>query len=157
VNPAEILEQRRLEKRLTKEAVWSSAGMTSSEYQDVEDHGPEAFEVLRLHQLRRICACLDLDMVRLVDECLPAPFTGEFSREWARMRRNELILAARGRRGWTQDELADRIGFETVAVERMELEGAFLESWSVDLITELASVLGVPRTPLLTLGPEEDL
>ena len=156
MNPAEIIKQRRLEKGLKEKDVWSSAGMTQSEYQDVEWDESEAFTALPLKWLRRICAYLDLDMLALIDGCLPASTVGEVPEDWICLRRHKLIEAARLRRGWSQDELGDQIGFQTVAIERMERDGAFLESWPVDLITELASLLDVPRTLLLTLGHEGD-
>jgi len=60
-----------------------------------------------------------------------------------------MIRARRANLGLTQDQLGDLIGFETVAIVNMEKDPDFLESWSGELIVELAGYLEVPAQVLL--------
>jgi DNA-binding XRE family transcriptional regulator len=102
-----------------------------------------------LHALRSICAALGLDILTLFGiECHfcagNCPDADLF-----RLGRNELISRRREAVGLTREQLGDRIGFETTAIEEMERDPAFLEQWSVELILELAKELRIPEHALL--------
>ena len=65
--------------------------------------------------------------------------------------RNLLIEKKRKILKLTQDELGDRIGFETIAIKDMEIRPDFLESWSYELVAELSTILEIPIQILLNV------
>jgi len=149
MKPNELVRERREELGLREAEVASYAGLSRAEYRDIEHDEDEAFTVVQLGKLRAIATLLKLDILSMFAiECETqgddTSNIGLFSRP-----RNELISLRREALEFTREQLGDRIGFETIAVEGMERDPDFLERWSVELIQELAKALTLPVHVLL--------
>jgi len=134
---------------LTLADVAARSGLSWNEYFDVELHDDEAFTVVHLRHLKKLCEVLQLDLLDLLGiECA---FCGKQEQAAAMppVPRDELIRTRRVAFGLTQDQIGDLIGFYTVAIVDMENDPGFLERWSVELIVELAGYLEVPVQVLL--------
>jgi transcriptional regulator with XRE-family HTH domain len=147
--PNEIIRTRRELMGITKEEVASYASISLMEYYDIEGYGDEAYTVVPLGVMRSICKRLNLDLLSLfgIEDANHA--NDEMDISLFKLPRNELILHSRTKLGLSQDDLGDRIGFETVAVEDMERDPDFLERWSIELIQNLANALEIPVYLLL--------
>jgi DNA-binding XRE family transcriptional regulator len=131
--------------------------MTEPEYWDIEHHEDEGFTVAQLGKIRAIGRVLNLDILSIFG--IGCQFCANDISVLKQLfpPRNELISQRRMSLGLTRNQLGDRIGFETVAVEQMERDPDFLEQLSVELIGELAGVLELPvhallRVPCLKCG-----
>jgi hypothetical protein len=145
----EAIKEARTRVGLRDIDVAAHAGLSIDEYFDVEMHGDEAFTVVHLRHLKKLCEVLQLDLLDLFGiECA---FCGgqQHAARLAPTPRDELILARREALGLTPDQLGDLIGFETVAIKDMEKNPDYLEGWSVELVVELAGHLKVPAQVLL--------
>ena len=118
------------------------AGLSTAEYRDVEAYADEAFRVVHLGRLRALCKALGLDPLGLFGRP-----TG--TDEPRRGTRSEVVRSRRTALGLTQEQLADRIGFELSAIVDMEQDADFLDGWPVELVLELAEILGVPPRALI--------
>lgn len=65
------------------------------------------------------------------------------------MLRNELVLNRREELGISQAQLADVLGFDVDAIEQIEREPSYLESWSIELVVNLANALNLSPMVLL--------
>jgi len=145
----ELIRMRRKELGLREADVAAQAALGREAYRDIEWDENEAYTNVELLDLRAICKILGLDLLSMFDiECRfcssAAPTDDVFD-----LPRNDLIAQRRIALGLTRDQLADRIGFETIAVEQMEQDPDFLERWSVELIERLATELRTPPQALL--------
>ena len=83
---------------------------------------------------------------------MPCPFCcGAIVLDDYSLPRNVLIRKKRENKGLSADQLGDRIGFATVAVNNMEADPAFLETWALVYIQELAEAIDVPFQVLLAV------
>lgn len=96
-----------------------------------------------LHVVRQLCQILDINPFDLLG----------ISKDnaYADQKRNELIISQMKNLGISNEELADTMGFEVVTIEEMRTDPDFLETWTVDLIKELAGALQLPIQSLLRL------
>jgi len=126
-------------------------GLSVYEYGDIEQHRNEFFDVVHLRQARCLCEVLGLDPFAVFDlDC--AFCTGDtVPRDDFSLPRNELVRKMRVARRFSQDELGDEIGFETAAIENMENDPDFFESWSIELVSDLAAILKIPPQILLRI------
>jgi transcriptional regulator with XRE-family HTH domain len=145
----EIIEEARKRLGLTEDEVAERSGLSWNEYRDAEWHEDEARDVVHVRNLKLLVQALGLDLLELFDiECAlcgskaPADVAAGLSR-------SELVRQRREQLGLSQDQLGDRIGFETVAIVEMEKNADYLDGWSVDLVVELAGILSVPAQVLL--------
>jgi transcriptional regulator with XRE-family HTH domain len=149
VSVNDTIRDTRLRLGLTKDEVAARVGLSRNEYLDLELHDHEAFDVVRLRNMKEIAEVLQLDVLDLFGfECAFCE-RPELAAPGLHLSRADVLRHSREAVGLSQDDLADRIGFETLVVAQMESDPEFLESWSVGLCTELASVLGVPPQVLL--------
>ena len=139
----ETIKQARIACGLNDRELADHLGITISEYMDIEFHEDELASVVDLHVVRQLCQILQLDAYDLLripeDNCSTD------------QKRNELIISQMNKLGISNEDLADRIGFEVVAVEEMQADPDFLEKWTYNLIKELAKVLELPIQCLLRL------
>ncbi len=149
----EKIRLRREELGLTEAEVARHAGLSRSEYYDVEAYADEAFSVVELGNLRALCEALQMDPLALFDLGNSAGVVGDEAPGMKPLERNDLVRARRGALGMSEEQLADRIGFEVVAVNEMERNPAFLDGWPMQLIVELAAILGVPPRLLVNAQP----
>ncbi len=146
----ELLRDQRTRLGLTEAEVAGRAGLSLDEYRDVEQHEDEAVQVLRLRNLRLLCSVLALDPLDLFG--VPCAFCARTdSGLVSGGGRQEVVRSRRVALGWSQAELAERIGFEAGVVDDIERDPEYLEGWSVELVLSLAQVLGVPPQVLLNV------
>jgi transcriptional regulator with XRE-family HTH domain len=145
----EVIRARREELGLRAAEVAMAAGIGDDAYRDIESYEDEAFTTAQLQEIRSIFETLGLDLLSVFGiECRFC--TGQTTEiDLFDRPRNEVIAQRRSVLGLTREQLGDRIGFETVAIEEMEQDPAFLERWSIQLIEQLARELGLPVQPLL--------
>ena len=150
----ERIKLRRMELGVTDVALAKEVGLSIEEYSDVERHADELFSTVELHTAKKICESLKLDFFFLLKmRCAfceeGRPYSDEYSR-----RRDELIRIRRNQLGLTVEALGDCIGFETVAVNNMESDPNYLETWPVRFIDDLADALDVPLQILVSVKCE---
>jgi transcriptional regulator with XRE-family HTH domain len=134
---------------LTRTEVAHAIGAQYS-YYGIELHEGEIFET-PLEQVNKLCQILQgsiWDLFSLI--CEFCSHKTAFSAEFL-LPRNKLVRLRRLAKGWSTEELGDRIGFFTETVEEIEAAENYLDSWSFNLINELARLLGVPVHLLLSL------
>ena len=146
--PNQIIKRKRIAKGLGVQQVAALTGLSVHEYEDIEQHADEALGVVHLNKLKAVCAVLGLDLLSLSGTTC-AFCEGRADRDNWQSPRNIVIQRAREHLGLSKVELGDRIGFEEQAIVDMEQDPDYLEKWSVELIQELASILGVPIEVLL--------
>ncbi|GJL67547.1 MAG: hypothetical protein NPIRA06_01820 [Nitrospirales bacterium] len=137
------IKQGRLDCGLSDVELARRLGISIYEYGDIEFHDDELTSVVDLHVVRQLCQMLNIDPFDLL----------EISKDnaYADQKRNELIISQMKNLGISNEELADTIGFEVVAIEEMRDDPDFLEKWTFDLIKELAGALQLPIQSLLRL------
>jgi len=131
--------------------VATAVGMSIHEYSDIEQHADEFFTVTHLSEIRKLATLLGLEIADLVGLQCAFCVDGEAYSSDFLLDRSEIICKSRESKGMQVDELADRIGFDRIAVEQMEKDKGFLEAWSIELISKLASVIEVPLQILLDI------
>lgn len=145
-----LIKARREALELSCTQVSERIGLSASEYGDIEQYEDELFTVTQLHQIRKLCDVLGIQIIRLLDLtcsfCERTPFSSEYL-----LTRNELIEKRRNSLGLSQEVLSDEIGFEVITIENMEVREDFLEGWSFELIAELAKILKIPVQVLLAV------
>jgi transcriptional regulator with XRE-family HTH domain len=149
VSVNETIRTARLRLGLSENDVAGRAGLSWHEYFDLELHADEGIEVVHLKNMKRVAEVLHLDVLDLFGIRCAFCDHPERSVSGSHLCRNELVRQSREAMGLSQDDLANGIGFETVAVAQMESDPDFLESWSVGLVRELAGILAVPPQVLL--------
>jgi transcriptional regulator with XRE-family HTH domain len=145
----ERIRRRREELGFNLSEVARFARIGVDAYRDVERYENEAFAVATLGTMRAICGALTLDMLSLFNIICPPQQGDEVGQRDLELSRNVIISAQRNALGLTREELGNRIGFETIAIDQMENEPDFLEQWSIELIENLASELRLPICALV--------
>ena len=145
----ERIALRRKELGLTDVETARRCGLSISEYDDIERYAEEIFELVPLHSVKRLCDVLQVDFFDLFE--IPCAFCegGKSFVEEYRLPRSEVIRKRREAKGWSADELGDRVGFYEVEIHKLEQEQGHLESWRLDSIKELAAEIEVPLQVLL--------
>jgi transcriptional regulator with XRE-family HTH domain len=149
MKPNELIRARREELGLKVADVASKAALGGAAYRDIESYEDEAFTTVPLGTLRSITEVLGLDLLSMFGIECHLCSTADADVELFRLPRNELTSKRRTALGLTREQLGNRIGFETVAIEEMEQDPDFLERWSVELIQQLAIALKIPMHVLL--------
>ena len=145
----ERIALRRKELGLTDVETARRCGLSISAYDDIERYAEEIFELVPLHSVKRLCDVLQVDFFDLLE--IPCAFCegGKSFVEEYRLPRSEVIRKRREAKGWSADELGDRVGFYEVEIHKLEQEPGHLESWRLDSIKELATEIEVPLQVLL--------
>jgi DNA-binding XRE family transcriptional regulator len=139
-----------MELNLKDTQVAQRAGLSIDEYFDVELHPDEIYTVTPLGTVKNLAHVLGFDFMSLFE--MPCPFCcGAIVLDDYSLPRNVLIRKKRENKGLSADQLGDRIGFATVAVNNMEADPAFLETWALVYIQELAEAIDVPFQVLLAV------
>jgi len=145
----EKIKNRRLEVGLSEVEAAQRSGLSTDGYWDVELYDDEIFEVVNLKNVKQLCSVFELDPFELFELecafCAGAPFLQDYL-----LPRNEIVRRHRLANGWSTEVLGDKIGFYTQAIDDIETDPEYLDSWSVNLVRELASHLGAP--PQILLG-----
>ena len=145
----ERIRERRIKLGLSDVEVARRSGLSIDEYCDVEWHDNELFEVVNLKNLKQLCIVLDLDQFDVLElECAFCQGSG-YLPEY-QLPRNEIVRHQRLAKGWSTEELGDKIGFYQEATEQIEADADYLDSWSANLVKDLTQHLDVP--PQILLG-----
>lgn len=140
--PNEIIKQNRERMKLTDSFVAEKVGMTIHEYGDIEQYEDELFTVTQLGEVRKLCELLNIEICDLLnlDRSLVAS---------KHVEPNKLVHDKRISLGLSKEQLAEKIGFETLVVDQIENDAEFLERWSFELIKELALTINEPVEKLV--------
>lgn len=142
------IRDRRLELGLSDTEVAYRARLNIYEFRDVEAHADEAFVVVPLYHLKKICTTLKMDFLGLFEIpcafCGGAPFLDDY-----RLRRDVLVRKKREELALSAEQLGDKIGFHGAEIELLETYTAHLESWVIEHILDLGHQLGIPPQVLL--------
>lgn len=149
MNVNELLRAHRAKLGLTEAEVARRAGLSLDEYRDAEQHEDEMLEVLHLRNVRLLCTALDLDPLDLLGVAC-AFCAGADAGLVPGGARHEIVHSRRRALGLSQEDLAERVGFEVGVVADIERDPDYLENWSVELVLSLAHALGVPPQVLLS-------
>lgn len=140
----EKTKKRRIELGLTDSDISSRVGLTRSEYSDIELHEDEICTVTDLCRVKKICEVLGFDLLDLLEQkCAFCEEGMSFAEEFS-LPRNELIANRRREMGISMEALGERVGFYEAEIERLEKNPDHLETWPIDFIKDLATVIDVP-------------
>jgi transcriptional regulator with XRE-family HTH domain len=149
-----IIREARQRLNLTEEQCARKCGLSLWSYGDVEARGGEFFSNISLGTARRICNFLGLDLLDLTARFLGLEISNRLPvDDESYYSRNQLIAYTRSKRGMTQENLADSIGFGTVTVEFLERTPDFIESLPLKVVVELARSLELDPGLLLCAWP----
>ena len=146
--PNEIIRTRRLQLGLSDRFVSENAGLSIPDYVDIEQHVDELRKTLPLRNLRKLCAVLDLNILELIEGKLDQS-TPVITHKPCQTSRSELVRGRRAALGLSLHQLAERIGFEEYVVAELENDSDYLESWSIELIKNLAANIELPVRKLI--------
>src|SRR6266545_1981642 len=113
VSISEAIRKARERLNLSEAGVAARTGLSPNEYFDLENHDDEAVDVVHLREVKKVAGVLHLDLLGLFGiRCMvcehPEPPTPD-----PHVTRNELVRRTREAMGLSQDDLGDRVGFET--------------------------------------------
>jgi transcriptional regulator with XRE-family HTH domain len=147
---AQVLSRRK-QLGLTDIEVAMKAGISIASYGDIESYDDEIKDNVDLIVLKKLSSVLHVPIFDFLDLKCEYCSTSQGSVKLYQGNRSEIIKSARSALGKTQDQLADEIGFEVIAVQEMESDQYFLETWTADLIKILASAIKVPVQILMDI------
>jgi transcriptional regulator with XRE-family HTH domain len=134
----EILKQKREALGIDEVKISHLTGLSVYEYGDLEAYPNEFFDQISLGEAKRVCQVLQIDIKSLLPGCVesdnPQPRV---------IHRNVLVTQERERIGLTREQLANQIGYETVAIDQVEAEEGYLDSMSPSAILDIARVLKI--------------
>lgn len=145
----EKIRVRRQELRLKDTDIARLSGMTVQSYGDIEAYIDEIYAVPSLAEVRGLCDVLRVNCLDLFE--LPCVYCeGRQISADDRLPRHELIHKRREALHLTVEELADKIGYYGKSIEVIESGNlAHLDSWVINEVLNLATVLNVPPQLLL--------
>jgi transcriptional regulator with XRE-family HTH domain len=144
------IKERRVEKGFSEIECAADAGLSIHEYDDVESYEDEFIRVLSLGKARRIATKLELSLEELLGDYL-----GHSDRKSAVADsvpagpRHSLVRRARLANGLSVSELADKIGYEDVAIDNLENSSDYFEVLCIDVLLDIAEVLGLDPACLI--------
>jgi transcriptional regulator with XRE-family HTH domain len=143
---ARIREQReRLGLDLDEAA--RRAGLSWNEYHDLEAYDDEFAEVLSLREAKRVAAVLCLSVPAIIGSGSAAgPSTDQ---RLSQAPRSEFIRERRSLLGLSEEELGDRVGFHSKAIQDVESTPDGIESYPIFFVETLANALGIPWVALI--------
>jgi transcriptional regulator with XRE-family HTH domain len=152
---SKIIKDRRIQKAMSQDDVARAAGLSWNEYFDIELHSDEAFVVTPLSQLKTLCRVLDLPLLELVGEPCSICSAGSPQSHLTPIARHLLIRDHRERHGLSQEELAERLGYENMVIVEMERNEEYLEQLTIEEIRALSRELDAPMDQLLGLDSHD--
>lgn len=146
-----MITARRVALGADEVEVAKDSGLSIYEYGDIEQYRDEIFEVTHLRQAKCLCDRLGLDIFEIFDmDCAFCADSAAYHDDYL-LPRNELVQKRCAALGFSQEELGDLIGFETIAIVNMEKNPDFFEEWSFELVHNTALVLKVPDQIFLAI------
>ena len=149
MNVKHKLRQRRIELGLNMDDAAKLAGLSVSEYYDIEAHDDEIVDFIPLLEVKNLCQAYSLDLLELFEIQCPFCEKNKIYLAEYKLPRNELIKNKRISIGLSKEELSDIVGFYEVVITNMEADKIFLEEWVIYHITELSKTLDIPLQILL--------
>ena len=134
----EAIKTRRLTLGLSENEISQKCGLSIDEYTDIESYPDELETVTHIKEIRCLCKNLDFN---IFSELGIHYETDSNDYTQANKNRHKLVRTKRKLLNLTEDELGNKIGFETPIIRKMESEPDFFETWSIELIRELAMQL----------------
>ena len=151
MNVNEKIKVRRQELGLTDVEVAKLAGLSIQDYSSIEMHVDEIVLYPHLYEVKEILKILKIDFFDLFEmHCDFCEEGKQYLKDYS-LPRNELIHKRRIEMGLSASELGDRIGFEESAINDMEKDPNYLETWAIDFINDLSRVIDVPLQILLNI------
>ena len=133
----EIIKSRRIKLSLDEAVISKECGLTIDEYIDIESYPDEIETVTHVREIRCLSRMLNLNIF------LELGVNSKFNNNFDLLNINRHILAKEKRikLGLTKVEFSEKIGFDIDIINKIESDYNFLETWSVELIRELAHQL----------------
>ncbi len=151
MNVNEKIKARREELGLKDSEIAKQISLTWNEYFDIELHQHEILQVVELRRVKTLCQVLNFEFSELFEmRCHFCEEGKQYLKDYS-LPRNELIHKRRTEMGLSASELGDQIGFEEAAVNDMEKDQNYLETWAIDYIRDLSRVIDVPLQILLNI------
>lgn len=141
MNIAKIIRDRRIQLGHQAAVVAERTGLSIYEYSDIEQHADEFETAISAGTARVVCHTLGLEMRNLLGLPQRAPKETESV--------SELIRSTREKRGLSEAELAERIGFAEETVHSLESTPDFADTLPLSVLYELEGVLGLERGHLI--------
>ncbi len=137
-----FIEARRRKLGWTEAYMARRAGLSISEYCDIEWHADELATITPLMYVRRLSEAIDVPVHALFDLQLVA----DAPIHW---RRSEYIEQALAKRGVTAEQMADGVGFHDHFGQALVIHSNFLELYPYEVLKMVADYLKVPPFHLL--------
>jgi transcriptional regulator with XRE-family HTH domain len=144
MTPNMIIRARRRHLGLSDTEVAQEAGLSIYEYGDIEQHADEVAAVTPLHNLRRLCTVLGITLFEIFGIEPPQHGTSASRAELIRRRMSEM--------GMTDEDLAEKLGYETVVVTALQSDEELLEQYPLKFALDVAQTIEVPIQSLLMPG-----
>jgi DNA-binding XRE family transcriptional regulator len=139
------IRARRIELGIAKEEIVRVCGFTAAEYDDIEGYADELLTVTYLQEIRCLCKLLRLNIFRELGL--------EYNSDDCSIKNNERHIFIKSRReelGISDSELTDKMGFVEGAINKLESNTDYLETWPLELIIMLAEQLKIDPVKLIT-------
>jgi transcriptional regulator with XRE-family HTH domain len=153
LNVQTMIRQRREQLGLTRSEVATRAGLDDHTYtfHMESEFGPardEFFEYISVGDVKAVCRVLGLRLSELLPQ-EPLSMHPQASGALPTVSRPALIRSRREALGLTPNDLGDRLGYYSSAIEALESSEESLDMRDIDFLHALATVLGLPLAALV--------
>lgn len=140
----EIIRNARMSLGLSEQEVCEITGLSIHEYSDLELRTDEFFDTISVASARKVCQALGVDLKSLIP-------CGKFQNANKAVygSRSELVTKTRERLGFSVEQVAERIGFEAIAVVMVEKDEKNIEELNLSTVLSLAEVLEIGSCDLI--------
>jgi transcriptional regulator with XRE-family HTH domain len=141
---AKIIRDRRLELGLSDVEVAEKLGLTPSGLGDLELHNDELETAVSLGTVRCLCSLLGLSLWQVLE--MPVGEVTHLSKEqWP----GELVRLWREQSGYSQLDLAERVGFDEATIKWLETIPSFGNTLPIFLLKDIEAELKLPEGSLV--------
>jgi hypothetical protein len=145
----EKIKKRSEELGLSDVEVARASGLTIDSYCDIEWYPDELCEVVPLRTVKRLSSELRWNLLDLLEvPCAFCTLAREFEGECS-LPPGELIRHEREKRGWSVDDLGNRVNYRGIEILELEADPNLIEDWRISDLKRLSEVLEVPLQLLL--------
>jgi transcriptional regulator with XRE-family HTH domain len=130
---AEFIKEKRIEKNLSDVDFAKKVGLNISTVNDLESYDDE-IDILTVPDLKRICNVLGISASEILD-CVIINLKD--------LPLSNIIRNRRAEKGYSVQQLSERIGYETIVVETLE-NGGDKSQICIDSLEKLAMELDLP-------------
>jgi len=142
----EKLKNQRILLNLSTNDIADNCKFTIHEYSDIESYIDEIITVVHIKDIRCLCKLLKLNIffelgyMNNKEQDVSKPLNNN---------RCELVKEKRLKLNMNNDKLGDLIGFEIYIIDQLEADSNFIESWSLELVNNLANELNMKINDLI--------